>query len=476
MQITNWLINQIANTNVSQQAPILNTSQEVLLKWLGYANAQSLGNICATCHNLRGRVQVEEELWERVAKRELRIDNTFGTWSWRDCVVIKEQWKKNIYKEKKIQSSLLCSVNKSISEPPYEFSYHWNFFRNASILDKMGNVVFEYKAPNDYVNYTLSFFDGNRCLHTVSRGTLQDEEGDVVQIVDDNGNSMMNTKVAITDKQEKTLNKFQILKSYPFSQDGSIRLFGNYLILIRQNSFYFHELPIGEEDLLFENFTLLLGRPSQFNYPLIQICQNNQTVIFDISSKTVVETLPTQINNLRFQKLINNILVQVTSNELIGYKKEQVQLGDNLVWEWTEIWRVVDPNVIDILSPQDNSHLFMVANYIKLNRFNVYDVHTGELISELKLPRVQGGIDLSKSIDSHSLLYVDDKLGKIFRNYSPLKLIPLKTTPHSSDIQIKPVTKVSKVYSLSKKVAMFALGIWAIVAIARFIIKSKLNR
>ncbi|MBA3723052.1 MAG: hypothetical protein H0W88_11730 [Parachlamydiaceae bacterium] len=474
MQISNTVITQPANANVSQQAPILNTSRDVLLEWLSYANAQSLGNICATCHDLRGRVQVEEEkLWARVAKRELRIDNIFGTWSWRDCVIIKKQWQKNIYKEKEPQSGVMYGINISVSESPYEFSNHWNCYKDAYTMDKMGNLVFKYTTAKNLDYNHLSFFDGNRCVHANTIRT-QGEEGDEVQIVDNAGNIAYNTIILITDRQGKTLNKFQILKN-PKSGYGSIRLFGNYLIFIKQNSFYFHELPIGNEDILFENFTRIMGRPSLFNYPSIQICQNNQTLIFDISSKTVVERIPTQINDLKFQKLINNILVQVTTNELIGYKKEQIQQGDNLVWQWTEIWRVVDPNVNQILSPQDNSHLFMVANNIKLNKFHVYDVNTGELIRELKLPGVRGDIDLGKSIDSHSLTYVDDynSNGIKFRDYSPLKLIPLKSAPRSSDVQNNPETKTSTNYSLSKKIALFALGILTIVAIARLIIMPK---
>ncbi|MBA3722555.1 MAG: hypothetical protein H0W88_09165, partial [Parachlamydiaceae bacterium] len=49
-----------AITNVNSVLPIFRPSRDVLLLVLNHLNASDLGNLCATCHHLRGRIQTED--------------------------------------------------------------------------------------------------------------------------------------------------------------------------------------------------------------------------------------------------------------------------------------------------------------------------------------------------------------------------------------------------------------------------------
>nr|MBA3721223.1 hypothetical protein [Parachlamydiaceae bacterium] len=456
--------------------PIFRPSRDVLLLVLNHLNASDLGNLCATCHHLRGRIQTEDTLWMKIANRELNIQSVFAKESWRDTVVTRKQWEKNIFQEKKISEPL--NLMGSFYREPFKYLYGWSSTTPKIIDLKNANVTSG--ANLFWEKFSLRFYDGQRAvlLETI-RTEIDPETDEEIDILNSAGQEACNSEVTLIDNKGKKIGNFHILL-HPSSYE--ILLIDNKIIIQNNRTLLIssHEIPKAGIKIPFSDFApMVVGIIIENTDSKLVFCQKFATGIWDHHQKTTTEFLKTPtIVNVKYQTIVQDILVQVTfDQQLIGYKKEEVeQENGSKLLQWKEIWRKENPNFNHIKAANDKSHYFLADNNQFTNEFELYDARTGESIRKMKLDIKKYTIKDPASIYHHNLLtYINRKNETVIRDFSPRKLLKIRD-PNASKIEIckdKIKLKLNS-YSLTKKITICCIAFFAIGALVKFFYQQRM--
>ncbi|MBA3722554.1 MAG: hypothetical protein H0W88_09160 [Parachlamydiaceae bacterium] len=465
-------------STVNNVLPIFRPSRDVLLLVLNHLNASDLGNLSATCHHLRGRIQIEETLWMKIANRELDIQNVFAKWSWRDCVIIRKQWEKNVFLQRNFfeGNELLGSFLGSFRKHPFGTLFTWN----SQITIKADIAAGNFSAVRNSVKgYICQFYDGERSVYIKSIETeIDPTTGEERDLVNSAGRKSAHIELLIFNNSNQKIGNFEILYGPIICLNNGFSLIGNKIIFHGKSPFIlprisFHDIPTSSSKISFENFTHLQGNLIEITETHLIFSQPTHTVRYDFHQNIVTESIPTPIDNVRFQTIVaDNILVQVTTNELIGYQKAEVEQEDGSKrLQWQEIWRGHNPTANEIIAARDKSPYFFVDTSQINNIYQLYDARTGKSIRKMKLDCKKDSLtDPSTNLMYNSFTYLNKARETILRDFSPRKLLKIRD-PNAGSFEIfKDKIKFKmKSYSLAKRISFCFIAFLAIAAFFKYI-------
>lgn len=389
-----------------------------LLHIFTFLGAEELGRMTRTCRILRSSFINNQQFWKHIAQNILNIPKNPQSISWRDCVIIRENWLKNIY------------IEKPVNLP--------GFLKDCEVEIK----------KEDFPDYIKEKGYSHMMLH----------KGDYIVyqqvIIEDNWDEMdiFNIKLAVTDTKGVLIHEFQVDDiEIKFNRyDGETAIFDYCLQTNRLlwgqddnedgeiDTFYIGQIPKDVSRISLRTFEKIACSASSLyrfggNFPMfntkIPQLKSDCLIVYNWGQGTKevfpVPKLHNFPNSRSRLTIIGDILVELTGLKegiLIGYQLQHIEdIDGNEERQWKEIWRNCLGNTKEfehvIMYPnQDETALLFDADYNYKNRsFIIYNPLTGKEITKLAFTgHTQAQVYFQKM---YYLKYNEI----ICRDYSPIK-------------------------------------------------------
>lgn len=397
---------------VSSKIPIQtlqNQTGVVLNQIFSYVALQEFGRTLSTCKGLRFRINQNDVLWSDVAKRH-NISEKYGR-SWRDTVILLRD--RTFFSETRFQyGSTHVSVNGSYKSED-GLTHLLTFFTAETWNLESNQKIRVFIPPKKEEDGILAFYDGMRAVMW-----SRHDKKVLVNKIQNQYQTNIQRSVTIIDNKHEILHQF-----YAKEYFGDIQLRGNKLISLDPYRTDIYDLPIERKILVQPR--VIQGGGSLIKSILWSYRPNEVAMLNLLTDRS--RTFQTPPNpTLKDMKMVGNILVQLTSTHLIGFKidKKLLELDVEVSIElnvqvFEEIWRIEAQGLI-IKESMDSSPLLALLKDEEGENSNLctyYNALNGRKIGSRIL---QAG---EKIFDVYfdSQLSISEKNSLVRKKYSPFK-------------------------------------------------------
>lgn len=363
---------------------------DVLLKLIfSYSKAPDLGRfITGSSKNLRSRIQKYDKLWEPIAKRLWGFNEKPKNFSWRDCVIIHQQWKKNIYQE-------------SSFPIPLYYPDIAGFFGEKLYLKDSTEIIQwdpQKKKFTSLVKKQIAREFYFKCMN---------EEGVVLGKYNHFNHKSL---YSIIDKNGKVIHLPRL-----FFEHDPKHFIKDHLIF--QNP---HEIKIYNIKLK-KMLPPINGTLLNFKNSLLYILKNlgpNTIDIYDLELNTSVEQIP--IPNVHG---LNKIELRIDKETvlLLLFTNDKIHGFELLSGAFEKKWEMNSkPNWVNL--PSFHHYLFPQYSSEDINYYKLYNLNNGKKIGNCHI-ETHNDLTGKTFFDFHSVTYLQDKSLHI-KDFSPVAHFP----------------------------------------------------
>ncbi|MBA3723051.1 MAG: hypothetical protein H0W88_11725 [Parachlamydiaceae bacterium] len=434
-------LNTIVQANVPQnftQTSISKPSEAVLAHIISFMGPKQLANTIETCSELRIRILNNDKIWHNTAI-QMRIPKPIRNLSWRDIVLMEQSWLRNIF-TKTVHKIETPGPNFGNEEPLGTFSlYSGTFIESYDSYNKKSIYRGEGKGP--LADFFIHYFNG---IQGIATKTL------TFSISDTTDQTANNFVMTIFNKELKITKTIQIANC-PSHYMHKLRLINDTIFfdIAWQTGkiHYFYKIPNNSCSIKLSDLTVIPGFSSSIHDSLVHIYQMNAVQIYNVETQTTVQRNIGVTPNLKSMLLIQNTLIQLTDQRMIGKA-----LNDS--GEIVELWNFPKGSYYRLIPPNDDSHIFAMEDSSDYKTFVIFNALTGKELTkiEAEIETDHRGKNLAKIFLKHnSFSYTQKGFNLIVKEFQPYSYPVLKRSESLTLEKEKTAEKTPKLKVGSEK-------------------------